>query len=199
MGLQPPMLWGTSCHTRPAMSASLLLWPCQSSVSRASSPCLSCETIPECCPNRHLGAGPALTASLQLALPPEVSQATQPPSLMGAEEQDTPAAPSNLLSTWQWYTYPPLRAPHIWGMEGTQESWLPGPAPSPSCVSTTAGSPQSHCVNPENWPHLKHTGTPNLSHIPKHHWLHHSSSCPLGILAQQQAGREAGRLQPTDS
>lgn len=76
MGLQPVMLWATSCHTRPAMSASLLLWQCQSSVSRASSPCLSCQTIPESCPNRQQGAGPALAVSLQLALPPEVSQAT---------------------------------------------------------------------------------------------------------------------------
>lgn len=63
MGLQPPVLWGTSFHTRPAMSANLLLWQCQSCVSRASSPCLSCETIPESCPNRHRGLG-------QPSLPP---------------------------------------------------------------------------------------------------------------------------------
>ena len=80
MGLQPPALWGTSCHARPALSASLLLRQRQSGVSRVSSPCLSSETPAASCPNKHQGAGPAYGASSRWHCHRQWSQATGPPS-----------------------------------------------------------------------------------------------------------------------
>lgn len=177
------------------MSASLLLWQCQSSVSRASSPCLSWETIPESCPNRHWELG-------QPSLPPYSwhchQRGARPPATLppGSTGTGHPSCPIQAFSPWQWRMCPPLRTPHIWDMEGTQEPWLPAPAPSCSSVGATAGSPQSHCVK-QNWPHVKHTGAPNL--CPK---TSPGSPMPAATLweywpSSRQGERQAGSRQQT--
>lgn len=119
MRLQPPVLWGTSCRTRPATSTSLLLQQCQSGVSRVSSLCLSSEMPTASRPNKRHG-----TKELgQPAVPPHVGtatggQATEPPLLTGAVEWDTQAAPSKLPHPQQWHTHPPCRTACVPGMQG---------------------------------------------------------------------------------
>ena len=68
-GLQPPVLWGTSCCARPATSTSLLLRQCRSAGSSSSSPCPSSDTAAASCPppaapsSGPLGASPSGAAT----------------------------------------------------------------------------------------------------------------------------------------
>lgn len=116
----------------------------------------------------------------------------QPPSLMGAEEQGTPAAPSKLLSPWQWYICPFQDTTHL-GYGGNPQVLSPRPCSITQLCQYHSRISSKPLCQPGELASCEARRSPRfVLTSPNIHWLHHASSCPLGILQQAvEGGRQA--------